>query len=166
MFQNLRQGNSIYILNKVGRISVNVAEVISIGALTPQFSANYQPNGNFAPPKNVIDVKVAYDGKTIDLQRLPADCAIADFGENGMVVSTSKEAILSELSTLKNNSQRVLDSVDKHKENIEVCDKLIEELNPERRKEKELNKEISNLKTEISGLKDALAQFINLKKTE
>ena len=166
MFQNLRQGNTIYILNKVGQITLEQAEVIAIGAPTPQFSACYQQNGNFAPPRNVIDVKVSCNGRTLDLQKLPADCAIADFGENGMVVSTSKDAILAEISTLRNNSQRVLDSVEKHRENIECCNKLIEDLNPEARKEKELNKEICNLKSEISELKNALSQFINIKKTE
>lgn len=166
MFQNLRQGNSIYILDKVGQISLSLAEVISVGIPTPQFSANYQPNGNFVPPRNVIDIKVNYSGKTLDLQKLPADSAIADFGENGMVVSTSRDAILAEIATLRNNSQRVLDSVETHKANIESCDKLIEDLNPQARKEKELNNEISNLKSEISDLKDALSQFINLKKSE
>lgn len=166
MFQQLRQGVTVYILYKVGKFRVELAEVVSVGVPTPQLTTSYQPNGQFMPPKNVIDIKVNVNGQTIDLQKLPAENCIADFGESGMVVSTSKDAILTEITTLRNNSQRVIDSVEKHKENIECCNKLIEDLNPEIKKEQELNKEIGNLKSEITQLKEVLAQFINNKKTE
>lgn len=165
MFQTLRQGATVYILYKQEIPRVEYGEVLSVGIPIPQMNATtYQQNGQFLPPKNVVDLKVNVNGQTIDLQKLPADSTIADFGNNGMVVSTSKEAILTEISTLRNNSQRVIESVDKHKKNIEYCDKLIEDLNPEVKKEAERREEIDNLKNEISGLKEMLAQFMNNQK--
>lgn len=166
MFQTLRQGATVYILYKNDIPRIEYAEVVSVGLPTPQFNAtNYQQNGQYLQPKNVVDLKVNVGGQLIDLQKLPADSTIADFGNNGMVVSMSKDAILTEISTLRNNSQRVVESIDKHKKNIEYCDKLIEELNPEVKKEAERREEIDNLKNEISGLKDLLSQFMNQQKS-
>ncbi len=165
MFQTLRQGATVYILYKQEIPRIEYAEVLSVGIPIPQFNAtSYQQNGQFLPAKNVVDLKVSVNGQTIDLQKLPADNEIADFGNNGMVVSTSKEAILTEISTLRNNSQRVIESIEKHKKNIEYCDKLIEDLNPEVKKEAARREEIDNLKNEISGLKEMLSQFMNNQK--
>lgn len=165
MFQQLRQGTRLYILYRVGKISLKLGEVISVTAPTPIFGSNFQPN-IYTPPRNVVDVKVNVDGQTIDLQKLPADNCIADFADLGMVVSTSKEAIISEINTLKATSQKVIDSIDSHKETVEICDQLVEELSPEVRKEQALNKELGNLKQEISMLKGILSEFINIKKSE
>lgn len=165
MFQSLRTGATVFILYKNEIPRIEYGEVLTVGLPTPQFNAtSYQQNGQFMPAKNVVDIKVNVNGQTVDLQKLPADSSIADFGNNGMVVSTSKDAILTEISTLRNNSQRVIESVDKHKKNIEYCDKLIEDLNPEVKKEAERREEIDNLKNEIAGLKDLLSQFMNQQK--
>lgn len=164
MFQTLRQGAALYILHKNDIPKIEIGEVVGVGLPTPQFSATYQQNGQFLPQHNVIDIKVNVNGQTIDLQKLPAENVIADFGNNGMVVSMSKDAILTEIATLRNNSQRVLDSVERHKQNILSCNKLIEDLSPEVKKAAERDKEIDGLKSEISGLKQMIEQLITQKK--
>ena len=160
MFQTLRQGATVYILYK-NEPCIEFGEVLSMGIPSPQFCANYQANGQYLPQKNVIDIKVSVNGQTIDLQKLPADNVIADFGNNGMVVSTSKDAILTEVTTLRNNSQRIIDSVDKHRKNIEDCNGIIEQLSPELKQAAERDREIDGLKSDISELKEMFSRFMN-----
>lgn len=164
MFQSLRQGATVYILYKNDQPKVDLGEVVSVGIPTPQFNATYQQNGQYLPQRNVVDIKVNVNGQAIDLQKLPADSNIADFGNNGMVVSMSKDAIITEIATLRNNSQRVLDSIDRHKSTIENCNKLMEELSPEIRKEAERDKEMDGLKQEIQDLRTMLKDFITQSK--
>ncbi len=160
MFQSLRQGATVYILHKNDVPKLEFGEVISVGIPTPQLCASYQQNGQFLPQHNVVDLKVNVNGQTIDLQKLPAENVIADFGTNGMVVSMSKDAILTEIATIRNNSQRVIDSLEHHKQNILSCSKLIEDLNPEVKKAAQRDKEIDGLKNEISELKQMIEQLI------
>ncbi len=160
MFQSLRQGAPLFILYKNDEPRLEVGEVVSVGIPTPQFNANYQQSNQYMPAKNVIDIKVKINDQTIDLQKLPADNVIADFGNNGMVVATNKDSILSEIEAVRTNSQRIIDSVDKHKKNIDICTKLIEELNPALKQELERNKEIDTLKSEVSGMKTLLTELL------
>jgi hypothetical protein len=48
----------------------------------------------------VLDITVEVDGKSTNLQKLPASGEIADFGNN-VVVATSKEAMNNELISMK-----------------------------------------------------------------
>lgn len=168
MFQNLRQGGMIYLLHK-NVPSIEMGEVVSVGIPTPMYGSNYSTSG-FVPQKMVVDVKLNVGGKLVDLQKLPADMVIADFGADGMVVSETREAVLSEIESLKTASQKVIDSIDYHNGVIEKCSALIEDLNPTAKKEAERNREFDSLKREVSDLrgdmgeiKDLLAKFAKKK---
>ena len=84
--------------------------------------------------------------------------SIADYG-NGLVVSENREAILNEISVLKNNSQRVIDSVDQHKELVRKCDELLEELNPQIRKEAERSREMESISKRVGGLESSMKRI-------
>ena len=163
MFQNLRKGQNIYVLYK-NDPRIEIGEVDSVGIPTPQFAANqYQ---QYQPPmqKNCIDIKVKLNDQIIDLQKLPAEGSIADFGSNGMVISTNKDAILQEIELMRTNSQKILDSVERHKQNVEQCTRLIEELNPHLKREAELRKQIETLTSELSSVKTQLSEVLNNQK--
>lgn len=160
MFQNLRQGAQVYVLYKGDTPHLEIGEVTAVGLPTPQFNANYQQNNQFFPPKNVIDIKVKVNEQTLDLQKLPADNTIADFGGNGMVISTSKESILAEIEALRTSSQRILDSMERHQTTIQLCSNMIEELNPEIKQQAERDKELDNLKSDMSDMKKMLSDLL------
>ena len=100
MFQNVRKGTPIYLLHR-NEAKVEIGEVVGVSMAQPMFNHSYQ-NGQYLQPKNVVDIQVSINGKTINLQKLPADATIAD--DNGMVVSESRDAILTEIDILKKNS--------------------------------------------------------------
>lgn len=159
MFSNLRSGAPLYVLHR-NEPRVEVGEVMSVSQPTPQFSATYN-NGMLTPPKMYVDVRIKVGEQTIDLQKLQSDMSVADC--NGMVVSETKDAIVNEVAALAKMSQSVLDSVDRHKDIVEKCGVLMEELNPDVKREAERAKEMNDLRSEVADLKGMLAQLLNSK---
>lgn len=165
MFQNLRVGSPLYILYK-NEPRLAIGEVVSVGTPMPQFGMNYQ-NGMLSQPRNTVDVKANINGEEVTLQKLPCDLVIADFGSTGMVVSESKEAILSEIESFRGINAKALNDMPKFQHNVEECDKMSAQLNPHIAKEVEQAKEIESLKADISDMKAMLSKALGaLKKKE
>ncbi len=163
MFQNLRKGAPFYILYK-NDLCVKIGEVDEVGAPVPQFGPTYN-NGVLTPPRSLIEIKVLMDGETITLQALPAEASIADF-KNGMVVSESKEAILSEVEAMEKSSEKALADRPRHEKTIAACRDMKVLLNPQIAKEEEQAREIEGLKSEISELKGLLIKALGKKDKE
>lgn len=157
MFSNLRIGTPLYVLHKSDP-KLEIGEVIFVSQPTPQFGTTYSAGYPMPAPKMLVDIKIKSTNGEVDLQKLPADLSIADFG-NGMVISESKEAILNEIDTLRKTSVRIIESVDTHKSIVEKCDGLLAELNPQIKQDMERTKEFDGLKKEVGGLKSDLAEL-------
>ncbi|MCQ2350264.1 MAG: hypothetical protein MJZ98_07310 [Paludibacteraceae bacterium] len=157
MFGNLRGSAPLFVLHKQDP-RVEIGEVISVSQPQPQYNVAYQ-NGLMQPPKTCVDVRIKVNDQTIDLQKLPSEQSIADC--NGMVVSENKDAIINEVAAMAKISQSVLDSMDRHRDIVERCNQLLEELNPEVRREAERTKELNDLRSEVADLKGMLAQLLN-----
>lgn len=160
MFQDLRQGSHIYILHKKEPKLV-IGEVTSKTNPVPVVNPTYSA-GVFQPQKTTVDIKVKADGVVTDYQKLPSELSIADFGTD-LVISESKEAISTEIQLLKKNSEDLLSSIDFHKELIEKCGKMLEELNPAVKQEAERAREIDSLKSEVKEMKEMLAEVLKSK---
>ena len=161
MFQSLRIGTPLYVLHK-NEPRVETGEVIYVSNPTPQFGQTYQmgiPIGQ--SPTVDVKIKVAGKDNPIEIKQLPATLTIADYG-NGMVISENRDAILNEISVLKGNSQRVIDSIEQHKEVVRKCDTLLEELNPQIRQEAERSREIENLSSRVGGLENSMEDIKEL----
>ena len=139
MFQNLRAGNTIYVLNKENGLSQEM----------------------------LVDVIAKINNQEITYQKLPANSDIADFGNTGIVLSASKEAINSEIVSLKTKSEDIINSVDYHKNVINDCDKLLSELNPDFAERQKQQDEIKMLKEQISSVAESVSTLISeLRKTK
>lgn len=158
MFQGLRASSPFYILYK-NEPRVAIGEVISVSNPVPQFGATAYQNGLMTTPKSFVDIKVRVGEEVLDLQKLPADSTIADFGGNGMVVSESREAIINEVDGFKKASERVLADVGRHRKIVSECDKMLSELSPQLKREAEQAEEIENLKQGMGNLRDDLADI-------
>lgn len=162
MFSTLRGGTPIYLLHKQ-EPRLEMAEVVSHSEPMPIYPNTY-PTVGLMPQKMCVDVDVRINGQDVKLQKLPTDAVIADC--NGMVVAETKDAIINEVMAMSKCSQSIIDSVDHHKEVVERCHAIIEELSPEAKREAERNKEIETLKGELGELKGLLSQLLNKKKKE
>lgn len=118
-----------------------------------------------APQELVVDVVVNVNGNNITLQKLPANLDVADQGSiNGsLFISTSKESMNNEVTSLKQKSQEIINSIDYHKKVIQDCEVLLQRLNPEFAEQKQQKQEIDNLKAQVSemmnGMKELMAQL-------
>lgn len=155
MFQSLRIGAPLYVLHK-NELKIEQGTVTFVSQPVNQFG---QVVYNNSQPANVnIQIQVQDQQLPIDLKNIPATLTIADCGNN-RVVSESKDAIITEISILKNNSLKVLNSIEQHKEIVQKCDLLLQELNPQVKIEAERSQEIAGLKSEVNGMKDDMTEI-------
>ena len=161
MFSNLRSGSQVYILHKDVTPYIEVGQVVSVSQPIPR----YQANNFMAPQELVVDVVVNVNGNNITLQKLPASLDVADQGTaNGsLFISTSRESMNTEITSLRQKSQDIINSVDYHKKVVQDCEILLQRLNPEFAEQKQQKKEIDNLKAQMSemmnGMKELMAQI-------
>lgn len=157
MFSNLRIGTPLYVLHK-NEPQLEIGEVTFISQPSPQFVTAYNAGMQMPTPKMLVDIKIKTANGDVELQKLPADMSIADFG-NGMVISESRDAILNEIDTLRKSSVRIIESIEHHKSMVDKCDTLLAELNPQIKQEAERTKEFDSLKQEVSGIKGDLVEL-------
>lgn len=168
MLSGLRAGTPIYVFDKT-KPSVSIGEVLSVSSPVNQYGITYTPNG-MNPPSMVVDIKARVDGAEVNYTKMPATSTIADFGQSGIVVSESRDAILNEIDGFKKISERILADVDRHRAIVSKCDEMTLALNPQAQKEAEHTKDIAELRSQVSSLSGQieqvsgmLAQFLNNK---
>ena len=161
MFSNLRPNSQIYILHKDSTPYIEIGQVVSVSQPIPR----YQANNYMSPQELVVDVVVSVNNNNITLQKLPANLDVADQGTaNGaLFISTSRELMNTEISSLRQKSQDIINSIDYHKKIVQDCEILLQRLNPEFAEQKQQKQEIDNLKTQMaemmSGMKELMAQL-------
>lgn len=160
MFSNLRTNSQIYILHKESSPYVEVGTVMNVSQPVPKF-----PMNNFMNQQElVVDVTVKINDNNVTLQKLPANLDIADQGINGnMVITTSREAMNSEVDALRQKSLGILNSVEYHQKIVQDCEILLQRLNPEFAEQRQQKQEIDTLKAQMSemmsDMKDLMAQL-------
>lgn len=164
MFSNLRSGSQLYILHKDATPYIEVGQVVSVSQPMPRYTTN-----NFmAPQELIVDVVVNVGGNNITLQKLPASLDVADQGTaNGsLFISTSREAMNTEINSLRQKSLDIISSVDYHKKIIQDCEILLQRLNPEFAEQKQQKQEIDNLKSQMSEMMNDMKELMAQMKKE
>lgn len=108
----------------------------------------------------ILDITADVDGKSTNFQKLPANSEIADFGNN-IVVAVSKEAMNSEVLSMKQRSLDILNSIEQHQSIIQGCDEILHILNPEIAEKQRQEQENKALREEINSLKEMFSEFMN-----
>lgn len=158
-FQNLRNNHQIYILRKDITPTLEIGKVTHVSLPVPKYGTNSMYNDL------VLDITAEIDGKTTNFQKLPANGEIADFGNN-VVIAVSKEAMNSEVLSMKQRSMDILNSIEQHKNIINGCDEILQVLNPEIAEKQRQEQENKALREEINSLKEMFSEFINNYKTK
>lgn len=161
MFSNLRTNSQLYILHRDATPYVEIGQVVSVSQPRPR----YQATNYIAPQEQVVDVVVGVNGNNITLQNLPANLDVADQGTiNGsLFISTSRDAMNTEINSMRQKSLDIINSIEHHKKVIQDCELLLQRLNPEFAEQKQQKQEIDMLKTQVSemmnGMKELMAQL-------
>ena len=164
MFQNLRKQQHIYVLYKdsIPRIEIGIVEDVS--KPYPITIPNSQPMP-YPQMEMVVNVVVKTQSDTLNLKQLLANADISDYGYgNNIFISCTKEAVANEVSIMRKNSVDVLNSVEHHQKMVEVCDKMLSELNPEAAEKQKQEQEISTLKGQMQQMSVNMNQLMEMNK--
>ena len=153
-FSNLRSGNQLYILHKDSIPTIEIGKVISISQVSPKY-------GNVYSPEMVVDISANVNGQPTNFQKLPALGDIADFGNN-IVLSCNKDAMSSEVLSMKQRSVDLINSVELHQNIIKGCDEILTQLNPEIKEKQRQEEENKALRDELNQLKDMFKEFLKV----
>lgn len=162
MFQGLSQGATLWILYK-NDPKVEIGRVTTVNTHLPQYNPA-QPQALFNGM--VTDLTVTVGSETLPFAGLPASASVANFSDKGVFISEDKGLVINELTAMRDNSQRIVDSYDAHKALCDKCEALLVSLNPEKQKEVRSAKEMADLKGELAELKSMLSAVLGTKKEE
>lgn len=155
MFQGLRQGSPFYILEKGDEIKLKIGTVQNVSTPMPKFN-NYPPYG----AESTVDISVDVDGSMLEFNKVPGNLSIANFGQAGMVIAESKDAMLGEIEALLQTSKSALANVSYHERAVKACDTMVRQLNPAYAKEQQRDEVMSELQDEVAGIKESLARIL------
>ena len=159
MFQSVRPNSPIYVLHKGDNPRLETGYV----ANQPIPKPKYQMPHTFGQPQEmIVDLVIKLNDMSINLNSIPASLDIADSYSNGesIVISDSREAMNSEIISLKQKSVDLLNSVDYHKSLIACYDKLLSDFNPEMAEKQAQQQEIAGLRNQIDELSKSMALLV------
>jgi len=162
MFQNISQGATLYILYK-NEFRVEKGRVSSVNTHLPQFNPS-QPQALFNGM--VTDLTVTLGSETLPFAGLPANASVANFPDKGLFISEDQAMVINELTAMRDNSQRIVESYDAHKAMRDKCDALLISLSPEKQTQMQNAKEMAELKGELSEMRKMLSAILGTKSKE
>lgn len=160
MFSALRQGSVLYILDKSKEPTLKTGYIESVTLPRPLYKT-YNPAASFGTNmQTVVDVTAKIGDEKVCFEGVPAALTIHSNGDT--TISESREAMISEVDSMLQNSKTALDSIDKHKTNITACESILKELNPVYARESERDNAIDALTSKVNDIQD---EFGSIKST-
>ena len=159
MFQSVRPNSPIYVLHKGDNPRLETGYVVNQPIPKPKYQ---MPNAFGQPQELVVDLVIKLNDTTVNMNAIPAQLDIADSYSNGenLVISDSREAMNSEILSLKQKSIDIINSVPYHKNLINTYDKLLSDFNPEMAEKQAQQKEISELRAQMDEMNRSMALLI------
>lgn len=160
MFSSLRQGATLYILEKSDPLTLKTGQVTFVGAQTPKYTTATPGVGIGMNTEMVVDVKAKAGEQDYDFKQLPVSSGVMDYGN--AFVADSREAMLSEVDRIKAENQQELERVESRKKIVASCDDILKVLNPSFAKEQERDAAIRNLDERFSKMENAVAGIYSM----
>jgi hypothetical protein len=73
----------------------------------------------------VVDITVKVGDEKLEFKQIPSNLSIANFGEKGMVISESREAMTAEIDGMLQSSKQILNSTQYHERVISACEDML-----------------------------------------
>ena len=162
MFQGLTQGASVSILYR-NEPRIVKGKVLSVNTHMPTYNPN-QPMSVFNGLVTDITVQVGND--TIPFAGLPSNGVVANFQDKGMFLSTDQNAVFREVDNAVEALEQDLKTVPAKEKLLEGYKTLRTEKNPDAKREAVREKEMADMRGEISDLKRMLSEFLGNKQKE
>ena len=161
MFQSVRPNSQVFIFHKGNTTSLDVGYVTNQPMPKPKYSI---PQTFGQPQEMVVDLVVKVGETTLNLNGIPANLDIADTYSNGesIVVSTSREAMSSEVISTQQKSIDAVNSYSFNKDRIAKCDEILGVLNPEFAEKQVQKEEMNDLKAKVTTLSDKVDKLVDM----
>ena len=150
MFSALSQGSSIYLLDRASSPKFMIGEVV--GVTQPKYSYN----------QATVDLKVKVEDSIQEFNNLPSINSFVTYNNGKLVISETKQGIQNEIETLLTNSKNIINNIDTYKQNIEDCEEILKQLNPQFAKDKERDDRLLNLENRFDGIESKLDKIFKL----
>ena len=150
MFSALSQGSSIYLLDKTSSPKFIIGEVVGVT----------QPKYNFS--QATVDLKVKVDDSIQEFNNLPSINNIVTYNNGKIIISETKQGIQNEIETILTNSKNILDNIDTYKQNVEECEIILKQINPQFAKDKERDDRLQSLENRFDGVESKLDKIFDL----
>ena len=159
-FNSLGQGAPFYVFKKSEKPILFVGTVKSKTQPQPRYQAQAVPIAfNGTNIQQVINITATIDGKDETFTDIPFNVEVAQSGDK--IFSGSRDAMISVVDNLINQSKKALNEIEYHKTMISEGDKILEVLNPKYAEEKKQSKTISELQ---QGYTEMTKRFDNVEK--
>lgn len=159
MFSTLRKGATVYILDRSGEPNMSVGYIENVTMPRPMYPT-YNPAVSLGTNMQmVVDLTVRINDEQKEFS-VPSNLSIHTYGD--YTISESKEAMISEVDSLMQNSKDILESVDRHKAAIQSYENILKTLNPVYAKESERDSRIDNLTQQMDSMQDTLSRLESL----
>lgn len=161
MFSALSQGSLIHILDKTNGLKYRIGEVI--GVTQPNQYGGAFSTPSFNNPLSPVVIKVKVDGNVLEYPDVPAGNTIFTYNNGNIVISETVQGIQTEVEAIhKRNSQIISDdNINKLKKEIEDCEMIMKELNPQFAQDKERDERINSLDNKVSSIENKLDKILN-----
>ena len=157
MFSGLRQGNTLYVLDKSKEPKVVTGYVERVSMPHPMYPT-YNPNVSFgANLQMAVDVTVKIGDERKEFVGVPSTSIIHSYGD--YVLSESKDSMIQEVTSMLDNSKSLIANVEQHKSNVEACEKILKELSPAYAKEQERDQVIDDISGRMNRIEGILARL-------
>ena len=149
MFSNLSPNSILYVLDLNSSPKVLSGPIERVSIPRPKYNT-FNPNMEM-----IVDIIATINGERREFKGVP-NGAIANFGTDAFVLAENKEALNSYINAMMQNSKSILDSVEKHQKLLVNYEEALSELNPDIKADKEKDKAIQSLQSQVAELKDML----------
>lgn len=151
MFSALTQGSSVYILDKTSSPKYSIGEVVGVS----------QPKINFNG-QSTVDLRVNVDNTTQEFSNLLSINSINTYNGGKVIISETKQGIQNEVESILDNSRKILNNIDVYKQNVQDCEEILKQLNPQFAKDKERDDRLFNLESRFDGVESKLDKIFKL----
>lgn len=158
MFSNLSQNSILYVLDINNSPKVLSGPVERVTIPRPKYNT-FNPNMEM-----VVDIFATINGERREFKGVP-NSTIANFGNDSFILADSRESLNSYINAMMQNSKGILDSVEKHQRLLANYEEALSELNPDIKADKEKDKAIQNLQSQVAELKDMLLKMAGREKS-
>ena len=159
MFQTLRKGATIYILDRTAKPEVKTGYIENVTLPRPMYPT-YNPAVSLGTNmQRVVDLTVRVDEDKKEFC-VPADLSIHTYGD--YTLSENKEAMISEVDALVKDKEDIINNVPAMKEEVSALKEILKVLNPVYAKEEERDTAIESLTQQVDGIHSALERLETL----